>query len=136
MKYLTRLSRIMTLLTMLFTVVQITGCSPAAQSHEEKVIRLFNGENFSNFYTFIRGRGIDNDPMQVFTVQNNQIRISGEEWGTIITEDEYENFHLVLEFRWGGETYGDRKEKARDSGIFIDTGGGDGARCCVWMCGI
>ena len=136
MKNLTRLSRIMALLAMLLTVVQITGCSPAAQSHEENVIRLFDGEDFSNFYSFIRGRGIDTDPMQVFTVQNNQIRISGEEWGTIITEDEYENFHLILEFRWGGETYGDRKEKARDSGVFVHSVGEEGARGGVWMTGI
>lgn len=136
MKNLRQLFRNVTLLAMLVTLVLITGCSTTAQSHGEKVIRLFNGEDLTNFYTFIEDRGVNSDPEDVFTVQNNQIRISGEEWGTIITENEYENFHLILEFRWGGETYGDRKEKARDSGVFVHSIGEEGARGGVWMTGI
>ncbi len=136
MKSLRRLYRTSSLLTMLLIFMQITGCSTTAQSHGEKMLRLFNGEDFTNFYTFIEDRGVNSDPAGVFTVQNNQIRISGEEWGTLITEEEYENFHLILEFRWGGETYGDRKEKARDSGVFVHSIGEEGARGGVWMTGI
>ncbi|MBD3275091.1 MAG: DUF1080 domain-containing protein [Candidatus Marinimicrobia bacterium] len=136
MKSSRRLYRISSLLAMLLTLVQMNGCATNAQSQGENVIRLFNGEDLTNFYTFIEDRGVNSDPESVFTVQNNQIRISGVEWGTLITEEEYENFQLILEFRWGGETYGDRREKARDSGVFVHSIGEEGARGGVWMTGI
>ena len=34
-------------------------------------------------------------------MQDGVLRISGEEWGCITTNEEYENYHLVLEFKWG-----------------------------------
>jgi len=45
------------------------GCQTAEpEINQGKTIHLFNGNGLSNFYTFIRGRGRDNDPKKVFTV--------------------------------------------------------------------
>lgn len=54
-------------------------------------------------------------PPNVFAAADGMIRISGEEWGCITTVDEYENYHIVLEFKWGEATHPLRKNRARDS---------------------
>ncbi|MDD3728640.1 MAG: DUF1080 domain-containing protein, partial [Dysgonamonadaceae bacterium] len=87
------------------------------EKHSDKAkVQLFNGKNLDGWYTFIKDKGRDNDPNKVFTVQNGLIRISGEEYGCITTNDEYENYKLVVEFKWGDATFAPRIEKARDSG--------------------
>ncbi|MHB8521380.1 MAG: 3-keto-disaccharide hydrolase [Limisphaerales bacterium] len=91
------------------------------------VIRLFNGRDLTGFRTWL----VDThhqDPQQVFTVTNRLIRISGEGLGYLATEHEFENYHLVAEFKWGRRNWpwGDRVGKARDSGIFLHAIGPDG----------
>jgi len=95
-------------------------------------IHLFNGKNLDGFYTFLRDRGRDNDPNKVFTVADGMIHITGQEWGCITTHDEYENYHLVAEFKWGNQTHANRKDRARDSGILLHSVGKDGAYGGIW----
>jgi dienelactone hydrolase len=114
--------------------VLLTGLSGVAEPISPgEPIRLFNGQDLTNFYTFLRDRGRDNDPKQVFRVENRLLRISGEEWGCITTQAEYADYHLVAEFMWGDETFGDRIHAARDSGILLNSTGKDGAYGGVWM---
>lgn len=94
-------------------------------------IRLFNGKNLDGFYTFLKGRG--RDPKGVFTVEDGVLRISGEEWGCVTSEDEFENYHLVVEFKWGDKNWPPREEKARDSGVLVHSVGDDGAYGGIWM---
>src|SRR6185503_19559665 len=49
------------------------------------------------------------------------IRVSGEGLGYLSTDREYQNYHLIAEFKWGERnwSWGDRIGKARDSGIFL-----------------
>ncbi len=49
---------------------------------------------------------------------------------------EYRDYHLVLEFRWGGDTLGVRKEKARDTGILVHGIGPDGGYKGIWQASI
>ena len=94
-------------------------------------IVLFNGKNLDGFYILLRNsetekeRKINEDPKKVFTVQDGMLRASGEEWGYIITEKEYENYRLVVEWKWGESTWPPRKENARDSGILLHCVGPD-----------
>jgi hypothetical protein len=96
-------------------------------------VQLFNGRNLDGWYTFIKGKGKNNDPEKVFTVQNGMIWISGEEFGCITTIDEFENYRLVVEFKWGDLTYSPRTDKARDSGLLLHSVGEDGASSQTWM---
>ena len=105
---------------------QTGGVSQQAQS-------LFNGHDLSGWYTFIKERGRDSDPRGVFTVVDGMIRVSGEEWGCITTEQEFENYHLLVEFKWGEHTHAPRIENARDSGVLIHSVGADGAYGGIWM---
>ena len=99
----------------------------------DKTISLFNGLNLDGWYTFLQNRGRDNDPKSVFTVRDGMIRISGEEWGCITTDAEYESFSLVAEFKWGGLTFDPRLDKARDSGLLLHSKGEDGSAHGIWM---
>ena len=98
-----------------------------------ETIQLFNGHDFEGWYTFLKDRGVDNDPKNVFTIQDKMIRISGEEWGCITTNDEYENYHLITEFKWGEIAFEPRLNNARDCGILLHSQGEDGSSGGIWM---
>lgn len=98
-----------------------------------KTTRLFNGKNLDGWYTFLQNRGRDNDPKQVFTVKNKMLYISGEEWGCITTNEEYENYRLVAKYKWTGKTHAPRENKAMDGGILLHSQGKDGGYRGIWM---
>ena len=103
------------------------------KTSDEGTISLFNGNSLKGFYTFIKDRGRNTDPNAVFTVQDGLLRISGEEWGCITTEAEYEDYHLVAEYKWGEATHSPREDRARDNGILLHSVGEDGAFGGSWM---
>ena len=124
------------LTTAVFFIIATTSFNCFGQevhSPRHKTIQLFNGNDLSGWYTFIQDRGRDADPKNVFTVQDGMIRISGEEWGCITTEDEFEDYHIVLEFKWGEATHPPRKERTRDSGLLLHSQGEDGGSGGIWM---
>ena len=109
---------------------------PGRQAEADPVtapIKLFNGKDLTNFYTYLKGHGKNNDPEKVFTVKDGMIRVSGKVFGAFITEKEYEDYHLVVEFKWGENTWKPREKSARDSGILLHCVGPDGAAGGVWM---
>jgi len=96
----------------------------------EKVIPLFDGKSLDNFYTWLVDSHRE-DPLRVITVVDQvdgapAIRISGEKWGGLVTRDAYRDYRLVVEFRWGPVTWGQRKNAARDSGVLVHAQGADG----------
>ena len=95
-----------------------------------KPIKLFDGRDLSNFYTWLVDYKFK-DPDLVFTVVDQMdgapaIRISGQHYGGLITKKRCRNYRLIAEFRWGPVTWGDRKDKARDSGILLHCQGPEG----------
>ena len=107
------------------------GTAPARK--KGKTIALFNGKDLKGWYTFLKDRGPNTDPANVFTVREGMLHISGEEWGCITTRREYENYRLRVEFRWEGGTHAPRLDKARDSGVLLHSQGEDGAHDGTWM---
>jgi len=95
-------------------------------------IRLFNGKNLDGWYTWTRDSKYE-DPKHVFSVVDGNLRISGEEWGGVATRKMYRDYHLIVEWKWGGATHGERKQKARDSGILVHAVGEDGAHTNTWL---
>src|SRR5262245_52902032 len=89
---------------------------------------LFNGKNLDGWDTWL-GRpsngkepvGLNNDPNKVYTVVEADgmpaIRISGEIFGALTSKDEFENYHLKLEFKWGEKKWPPREKAVRDSGL-------------------
>jgi hypothetical protein len=106
---------------------------PRSRAADEDVIHLFNGKDLTNFYTYLvapskdaKPYGKNNDPEQVFTVHDGMIHVSGKVFGGLITDQEYGNYHLIAEFKWGEKTWPPRENAARDSGILLHCTGEDG----------
>jgi len=133
-----------------FLFFLITAMVGFTKTWKDKWIPLFNGKDLKGWDTyigpdmndsgkFITGEpiGLNKDPRNVFTVVNvngeNLIRISGENWGAISTVQEYENYHLQLQFRWGELKWGQKKNKNRDSGLLYHSVGKYGADYGAWM---
>lgn len=102
----------------------------AAGSAHCAEVQLFNGKDLSGFYTWLAGKGTA-DPDHVFSVVDQvdgqpAIRVSGNGYGGFTTREEYSNYRLKLEFRWGLATWGGRKNATKDSGILLHCQGRDG----------
>ncbi|MCS7025878.1 MAG: DUF1080 domain-containing protein [Bryobacteraceae bacterium] len=110
--------------------------APAFASEQAVVptqkIPLFNGRNLDGWYTWLRDFGYQ-DPERVFRVENNMLRITGTHWGGLATRQAYRDYHLIVEWKWGGPTHGERKDRARDSGILVHAVGEDGAYRNTWL---
>ncbi len=125
-------ARTFRLATLSLTAAAACACAllgpPALAQAQTRV--LFNGKDLTNFYTWMAGTGRD-DKNQVFSVVDQvdgapAIRVSGNGYGGFITNEEFENYHLVTEFRWGIGTWGGRKNATKDSGILLHCQGEDG----------
>jgi hypothetical protein len=99
----------------------------------QEIIRLFDGNSLNGWYTFLQDRGVNNDPKNVFTVTDGMIRISGEEWGSLTTNDAYENYRIITEFKWGDITFEPRLNNTRDCGLLLHSQGEDGGSQGIWM---
>src|SRR5476651_1316290 len=109
---------------------------------------IFNGNNLDGWDSYLgvpidsAGKkigntpvGFNNDPKQVFSVVKQDgvkvIRISGDGVGGLISKGEFENYHLQLQFKWGGWLHPSRK--AKDSGVLYHSVGENGADSGAWM---
>ena len=102
----------------LFALVAFVATAPAAEIPPTgEGIQLFDGTSLENFDTFVFGQGFNHDPEGVFRVADGTIRVEGMPYGYFITKQEYGDFYLLAEFKWGEATHGRRQGKARDSGI-------------------
>lgn len=94
-------------------------------------IELFNGKDLDGWDVHLANEGSPED-QNVFTVQDGVIHVSGEKFGGIMTKQEYSNYRLTVEFKWGEKTWGPKKDKARDSGILIHSFGPQNGFGGVW----
>jgi hypothetical protein len=87
-----------------------------------KAIRLWNGRNLDGWTTYTRQTQKENPGL--FTAQKGLLRIAGglrEEgvYGSILTRESYQDYRLLLEYRWGEKSWGDRAQAARSSGLLL-----------------
>ncbi len=122
----------------------------AASAQGRKWASLFNGQSLAGWDTYLGPEldsagnriskipvGLNTDPMHVFSVieQNGEkvIRVSGQNWGGISTIKEFDNYHLQLQFKWGGLTWGKKRGQKKDSGLLYHAVGPHGANNTPWM---
>ncbi|MDA3924775.1 MAG: DUF1080 domain-containing protein [Kiritimatiellae bacterium] len=72
-------------------------------------------------------------PEKVFQINKDMLHISGRGYGYMATKDEFNDYHLVVEFKWGTKTWGKRAECARDNGILVHAHGPHGAAGGTWI---
>lgn len=112
---------------------------------------LFNGENLEGWDTWlgpkydtlqkkfdsIGGPGLNNDPERVFRVDTTDkekaIHIMGTHFGGLSTKEEFSNYHLTLEFKWGPLKSPPKKNDKRDGGLLYHAVGPHGADSKFWM---
>jgi len=108
-------------------------------SCEEPWQPLFNGENLDGWETWVgptedggEAVGLNKDPLNLFSVVEEEgekvIRISGEVNASLATTEEFENYHLSVELKWGDEVF-----SRRNSGLLYHSYGDFGVGLGVWM---
>jgi hypothetical protein len=101
-------------------------------SPKDRVIPLFNGKDLTGLYSWLKDTHHE-DPRKVFSIADGLLRISGEVDGYLATKSSYQNYHLVVEYKWGQLTYG--RKTVRNSGILLHAIGTDG-NASPWMSAI
>jgi len=77
------------------------------------------------------------DPKDIWTFdKDGTFHISGRGYGYVATKDNFRDYHLVLEFKWGTKTWGKREKAAKDNGILLHAYGPHGAYADTWMASI
>ena len=81
--------------------------------------------------------GLNKDDKAVFSIVTEDgqkaLRISGEHFGGISTTEEFENYHLQLQFKWGKLKWHPRANEKKDSGVLYHANGPQGAGWGFWM---
>jgi hypothetical protein len=95
-------------------------------------IKLLNGRDLTGWYFYIIGQGRNNDPKKVFAVEDGMLHISGEQVGALITEKEYSNYRVVVEYKWGAKMWPPREKDAMDGGLMLHCGEKDAAVVNMW----
>lgn len=128
--------------------VSIDTLSQSSQKAEWR--NLFNGKDLSGWDTYIGPLfdtvtnektgspvGLNKDPDHVFSVvkEGSQpaLRISGQHFGGISTRDEFQNYHLKIEFKWGRQKWAPKKNQKRDSGLLYHAVGEHGSDWGFWL---
>ncbi|MGC6425187.1 MAG: 3-keto-disaccharide hydrolase [Lentimonas sp.] len=80
--------------------------------------------------------GLDADLKNVFSVIEEEgeliLKVTGEIYGGLTTLDEFENYHMSIQVRWGDKKWAPRLNALRDSGILYHCHGNHGSFWKVW----
>ena len=114
----------------------LTVSSASSRILSETII-LFNGENLDNWEIYVPQARLNIDSRRVFSVVKIDgkpaIKVSGEHFGGISTFEEYSNYHLSLEFKWGEAKYAPKLGQKRDSGLLYHGVGEQGTADFFWL---
>lgn len=99
----------------------------------KEVIKLFNGKDLTGLYPWLKKTQRD-DPNKVFSVQDGMIRASGDDNGYIATKQAYQDYHLIVEYKWGKRP--EKEKYVRNSGVLLHGTGPDGGAGGTWMASI
>jgi hypothetical protein len=108
-------------------------------SHLNKPLSSINIKGLEKDSTgeYTKRLGLNNDPLQVFTVVKEDgasaIRVSGQIFGYIVSNESFSNFHLRLQFKWGREKWAPRLNDKRDAGLLYYSVGKPEQHPGTWM---
>lgn len=124
----------------LIILITIYGCANPDQWQS-----LFQGDSLEQWDTYLGpkysisfpkgeigkhpAQGLNRDTTNVFSIVEldgeKVIRVSGEIWGALISKEEYRNYHLQLQFKWGSLKWYPRNKETdkRDSGLLYHSRG-------------
>lgn len=103
-----------------FAIVAL-GLGASSQAGDDGWIKLFNGKDFTGWKKFLDPKK-NADPEKIWTVKDGVIHCEGSVNGYLITDKEYENYVLKLQWRWGEKVH---VKYGRNSGVFVHVTGPD-----------
>lgn len=117
---------------LLFVVINFQSC-------QDPWTDLFNGENLDGWDVWVgpieeggEAPGLNKDPKNLFSVVDLEgekvLRISGEINASIATKEEFENYHLMVDVKWGDKVF-----SRYNSGLLYHSYGDFGVGLGVWM---
>jgi hypothetical protein len=122
---------------LLITALTFTSCSSTGveTAKDEGFRPLFNGKDLSGWY-IISGKGKKNeDPDRLVQVHNGVIHMykdaeegSKQPFGYIVTEEEFSDYHLRFQYKWGNKKFIPKLDAKKDAGLLYHVIGPDG----VW----
>jgi len=104
---------------------------------------LFNGKDLTGWETWLRAPedqggkegepiGLNKDPLDVFTVKDGEIRVSGEVFGCLSSVESFSDYQIRFDFKWGEKKWPPRKRALRDSGFLYHAHGPHGTFWNAW----
>jgi hypothetical protein len=74
----------------------------SASTFAQKTVKLFNGKNLDNWYIDIPAMDKDPKTINPFILRNGLLVSLGTPEGHLITKEKYQNYRLVVEYRFAG----------------------------------
>jgi hypothetical protein len=96
----------------------LTAPNPAAEP-ADGWMPLFNGKDFTGWRKFVDPKS-QADPEKIWTVRDGMIVCEGSVNGYLITNKDYGDYALRVQWRWG-----DKVTRSRNSGVFVHVSGPD-----------
>lgn len=131
MKYVPKI-RIVIIFTTLLILLNSLYALAQDQINDHSWHKLFNGKDLSGWNSFLATREkeppflINDDPLKVFQVVDGTIHFYKDQCadsivpeGILYTTNEFSNYRLRLEFKWGGKKYEQRKNRKPNSGLMF-----------------
>jgi hypothetical protein len=109
----------MAILATLFAAL-VLAVSIVAEDKDRETIKLFNVKDLTGWRIFVEPNS-KVKPESVWSVKDGVIICKGKPLGYLITEKEYSNYILKVQWRWTPE--GDNNK--RNSGVFVHVSGED-----------
>lgn len=100
-----------------------------------QTINLLGDRKLNGFTHFLNSEiSLTDDREEVWSIRDDgKLHVSGRGWGYLRTKTRYRDYHLVLEYQWGEQTWGRRADAARDCGLLVHAFGPDGAYGGTWI---
>lgn len=92
----------------------------SAGSAGEDWVKLFNGKDLTGWKQYLGKK--DADPAKTWAVKDGVIECTGKPAGYLLSEKEYENYVLRVQWRWGESA---KSQRGPNSGIFVHVVGED-----------
>jgi hypothetical protein len=134
--------------TFILTVLLSYLGSSCTSTIEKQWQVLFDGSNLDTWDTYLGaprmtgdttklppiGLNKDTSVFTIVTLDNEKVlRVSGEIWGGLSTKQEFENYHLQLQFKWGQLRWYPKENDRRDSGLLYHGVGEHGVGDGFWL---
>ena len=86
-------------------------------NNAQKRIALFNQKDLKGWYAFGEEAGKHNNAADLFSAENNMIRMYGPKAGYLMSEQSFRNFELTVEYRWNTDANFVKKNNSKNSGV-------------------